>query len=124
MKKIMQSLVFAGLITGSMTSAIMSPKRLWNCATAPDKNNCSADERKTAKGWLIGGSIAALTAFLTAFGIVRGPEIVRQARRDAIDKDIKNLRMQRDATLDPQDMRSIDMQIEELHEKRSETNIN
>ncbi len=106
-----------------MLSAIMGPKRLWECSTAPEKNNCTASEKKTARAWLIGGSIAAIVAALTAFGLIRGPEIVRQAKIQAIDKeiaDIKATRVNAQTDLSPADFRQLGVREEDLRQKRSE----
>ncbi len=73
--------VFVGLMMSSMTSAIMSPKRIWQCVTQPDKNNCSADERKTAQNWIITSSVTAFLAFVTLMGSLNSGPLIDQRIR-------------------------------------------
>jgi hypothetical protein len=71
MKKLVAFLLCVGLLVSSMASAIMSPKRLWQCR--PTNQNptppCSAAERATSRKWLVGALPGAIAAVLTAFGI-------------------------------------------------------
>lgn len=68
MKKFLVSLICMGLLTGSMVSAI-TPIRLAKCAFAPEKNNCTKEEKKTALGWFIGVPVAIVVAALALLGI-------------------------------------------------------
>ncbi len=70
MKKIMVGFIMVSLLINTVASAVMGPKRLWQCGTAPDKNKCSESERKEARNWFIGVPAAVIVGALAAVGII------------------------------------------------------
>jgi hypothetical protein len=90
MKKMITLFLFAGLLSNSMVSAIMSPRRLWQCR--PTNQNpipsCSAAERATSKKWLVGGTATVIGSILAALGIAAGVAEVRREQAAAQQKPL------------------------------------
>lgn len=76
-------------------------------------------KKKTARGWLIGGSITAIIAVLVAIGLIRGPQAAKEGKRIAADAKINALRAQRVEVTDYNEMKKIDNDIAYWTEERS-----
>ncbi len=122
-KQFITIVVCGGLLLNSMAAAL-SPKRVWECRSeeAAKKNGCSEKERKEARGWIIGSSVAAVVALFVAIGIVRGPKAWHEGKIQAIDTKIEALRYERNhgAPGDYSTRKKIDADLAVLHAQRAE----
>lgn len=120
-KQLLAFTICTAFLINSTASAVMSPKRLWECATEEKakKNKCTESEQKTARGWIIGASITAIIAVLVAIGIIRGPQAYNEGKRMAADAKISALQAQRLNTLDYEETKKIDNDIAYWKAERS-----
>ncbi len=99
MKKLITSLITIGLITSSMTVAIMPPKRFAQCIWNPKEYKCLDKEKKEVKIWVGTASIGAIIALLALIGVTVGPKgaqkIKEQQTKGDINQDMEDLRNQR-----------------------------
>jgi hypothetical protein len=69
----------------------IGPMRAAKCVFAPDKYNCSSGEKKEARRWLIGASIAAVAAAAAAIGIAVTARNIQAGKIDAGRQEITEL---------------------------------
>ncbi len=85
MKKIMLSFMAVCLLmnTVAFTAApVMSPKRLFLCGTAPDKNKCTKEERDKSRRWFIGVPVAVLLAAAAIAGVTLTASKAKQIQEE------------------------------------------
>ena len=99
MKTILSRLMVVVLVASTVLSsahAVMGPQRAAKCIFQPDKWKCSEQDRKTAKKWLIGTSVAAVTAVAAAVGIGVSAAAVKKAKESAAQSEEEQLDLSSD----------------------------
>ena len=69
----------------------IGPMRATKCVFAPEKYNCSSGEKKEAKRWLIGASIAVVMAAATAIGIALTASSINNKKVEAERMELDDL---------------------------------
>lgn len=101
MKKLIVAILFASAFCPTITPAPkiiekfkkgvkerrQKIKRTWQCITAPSKHGCTEKEKKDAKKWLIGGTVAILVAALAAVGIAVSAKEIHDRKKAAKEEE-------------------------------------